>query len=167
MSSIRRILSSRANGSLSKGPVTAEGKRRSSRNAIRHGLLAGCVVLPGESPEAFEKLVACHYDRFCPGDEVEAGLVEEMSASYWRLRRAWAMETNLFTQALAPPAPGGDLDRITSAFRQLACSSELPLLHRYEARLHLMYQRALAALLLLRSCAPADAPEEDPPCCPQ
>ena len=57
MSSLRRAESSKANGALSKGPVTPEGKRNSSQNAIIHGLLADCIVLPGESEECFEEVV--------------------------------------------------------------------------------------------------------------
>ena len=37
MSSLRRILASRANGARSRGPTTAAGKKASSQNAIRHG----------------------------------------------------------------------------------------------------------------------------------
>ena len=37
-----------------------------------------------------------------------------------------------------------------AAFGELAAQPKLALLHRYEARLHLMYQRALRNLLLLR-----------------
>jgi hypothetical protein len=53
MSSLGRILSSRANGARSTGPVTAEGKRRSSQNATSHGLLARHIVMRDESPEGF------------------------------------------------------------------------------------------------------------------
>ena len=34
-------------------------------------------------------------ERFGPLDDVETGLIEEMVASYWRLRRAFAMEARL------------------------------------------------------------------------
>ena len=95
MSSLSRILASQANGARSKGPLTAEGKRRSSQNAISHGLLAKHIVMRDESPEGFEAVMTDHLTRLQPADGVELGMVEEMVASYWRLRRAWAIETRL------------------------------------------------------------------------
>src|ERR1035441_6456902 len=95
MSSLRRILSSQANGAISKGPVTAQGKGRSSNNAVSHGLLSRQLVMRDESPEVFKAVVNQHLDRFQPADGVELGLVEEMVAAHWRLRRAWALETRL------------------------------------------------------------------------
>ncbi len=148
--SLRRILSSRANGALSRGPQTSDGKRRSSQNAIRHGLLSECVVLPGESVDSFAELLAQHIERFDPVDGVEFGMIEEMASAYWRLRRSWAIENTLMAEALADQPPGDDVARITAAFRRQAASPELALLHRYETRLHLMYQRALHNILLLR-----------------
>jgi len=150
MSSLRRIASSRANGARSRGPVTTDGKDRSSANAMRHGLLARCVVLPNESGQSFDDLVTQHTDRFGPLDGVEFGMVEEMAASYWRMRRAWAIENRLMEKALQNQPPGEDeAARIAGAFTELAASPELNLLHRYETRLHRIYQRALHNLLLL------------------
>src|SRR5258708_21787452 len=100
MISEKQILAARANGALSRGPKTPEGKARSSRNAIRHGRLSRCVVLGNESPEGFEKLLNLHVDRFSPLDEVELGMVEDMAESYWRRRRALAIETRLLDQAI-------------------------------------------------------------------
>ena len=160
MSSLRRILASRANGALSKGPKTPEGKRRASANSLRHGLLADCIVLENESRPAFESLLACHLDRFGPVDGVEFGLLEEMTAAYWRMRRAWAIEKRIFEDGLARQAelPADQVGRLAAAFTNLAASPELALLHRYETRLHLIYQRGLHNLLLLRAYTPPAAP---------
>lgn len=163
MSSQRRIDSSRANGHRSHGPATPAGKLRSSQNALKHGLLSDTIVLPGESAECFDTLCTEHLQRFAPADGVERGMIEEMAASYWRLRRVWAIENEFLTAALdSQPAGAGtsDLGRIAASFRQLAASPELALLHRYEARLHRMYQRAFYNVLLLQNF---DPPAEDIP----
>jgi len=159
-SSLRRIRASRANGALSKGPKTPEGKRRASLNSLRHGLLADCIVLQNESCAGFEALLAQHLERFGPVDGVEFGLIEEMAAAYWRMRRAWAIEKRTFEDAMAKQtdAPADEVGRLTAAFGNLASSPDLGLLHRYETRLHLMYQRGLHNLLLLRACAPPVTP---------
>jgi hypothetical protein len=152
MSSLRRIHSSRANAARSRGPVTAEGKERSSANALRHGLLAKCVVLQNESGRCFDGLVTQHTERFAPVDGVEFGMIEEMAAAYWRMSRAWAIENRLMERALQNQPPGDEAARIAAAFAELAASPELNLLHRYETHLHRIYQRALYNLVLLGEC---------------
>ena len=103
MRSLRRIDSSRANGARSRGPITPEGKERASTNALRHGLLAKCLVLENESNECFDDLVTQHIRRFAPADGVEFAMIEEMVAANWRMRRAWAIENRLMDQ-ISPPA---------------------------------------------------------------
>ena len=49
MSTPKQIAASRANGARSKGPVTTQVKRNSSRNSTRHGLYAQTIVLQAES----------------------------------------------------------------------------------------------------------------------
>jgi hypothetical protein len=166
MSSLRRILSSRANGSRSGGPVTPEGKRRSAANSLRHGLLARCVVLENESREGFDALLSQFLDRFAPADGVEMGIVEEMLAALWRQRRAWAIETRLIDAATAEqPADrdGEELARLTAAFTALAGRPQLELVHRYETRLHNIFQRALYKLLLLRASPAVHPPLPNEP----
>ena len=157
-----RSLSSAINGRLSEGPVTDAGKLRASRNAIRHGMLSRCLVLEDESPEVFDQLLAQHVDRLQPADDLEFAIVEEMTASMWRLRRSWAIETGMLdSAAAAPDAPTDPVARIASAFTARAETPALPLAHRYETRLHMMYQRALHNLLLLRATVPVQ-PNDEP-----
>ena len=139
MSSLRRINASQANGARSHGPETPEGKRQSSQNALRHGLLSDCVVLQCESREAFEALLSQHLEHFGPCNGVEFGMIEEMASSYWRLRRLWAIENSLLDESLAVEPAGDDVGRIAASFRKLAASPELSLIHCYETRLHMMY----------------------------
>ena len=133
MSSLRRIKSSRANGSQSQGPVSAQGKSRASLNALRHGLMAKCVVLQAESPQGFQETLDEYLLHFQPTDAVELGLVEEMVSAWWRLRRTWAIETRLLDTVDTPDNLGPDqgLPRISAAFQALSESATLPLLHRY------------------------------------
>ena len=157
MSSEKRIAASRANGALSRGPKTPEGKARSSRNATRHGLLARVIVLEEEPDDAFRKLCRAYDARFEPRDEVEAGMVHEMVATYWRMHRAWAIENRYFDTAMAVQDGPSATDRLMTAFSSLADSNRLNLLHRYETRLHMMFQRAFRNLLALRKTT-ADPP---------
>ena len=154
MSSLRLTLASRANGARSRGPATPEGKRRSSQNAIRHGLLARCIVMKNESQTAFEALIAHHCDRLHPADAFEFGFIEEMAAAYWRMRRAWALETRIFENHAKAQPPGDEIDRMAAAFTDPATHPGLGLMHRYETRLHCIYQRALHNFLLLRLAIP-------------
>src|SRR5262252_1475748 len=117
MSSLRRIQSSRANGARSRGPVTPEGKRRVSQNALKHGLLAAqCVVLPHEPPDGFQATFADYLERFAPSDELELGMVEEMASAYWRLRRAWVIENQLLTDGMGRQSGKSGHQALADAF---------------------------------------------------
>jgi hypothetical protein len=162
MSSNRRKIASRSNGARSRGPVTPAGKTRSSKNATRHGLMAKCVVLETESREGFDTLLAGFVERFAPADGVELGLVEEMFSAFWRQRRAWAIETRIMNGAIATQPPGQDqLTRLTDGFTSIAAQPPLELIHRYETRLHRIFQRALANLVLMRSLQELTPPAEN------
>ena len=160
MSSLRRTLASRANGARSRGPKTPQGKERSAQNASRHGLLARCIVLQTESTAAFQAIMTEYIRRFQPADDVEMALVEEMAAAFWRQRRCWAIETRLFDNAIETDLAADSIGRIAGAFSTLADAPSLALTHRYETRLHNMYQRALRSLVLLRA---ERAPKEPNP----
>ena len=96
MTSPRQIEANRRNSQLSTGPVTAEGKRRSRRNAVRHGLTAETIVDALEDAEdyaAFEMSVTADFEAT---SAVERELVLRLASVLWRLRRATAIESGLF-----------------------------------------------------------------------
>jgi hypothetical protein len=96
MTSFRQIEANRRNARLSTGPTTEEGKRKSRRNAIRHGLTAETVIDALEDAEdyaAFEMAVTSDYDA---RTAVERELVLRLASLLWRLRRATAIESGLF-----------------------------------------------------------------------
>jgi hypothetical protein len=96
MTSIRQIEANRRNAIRSTGPRTDDGKDRSRRNAIRHGLSAETVIEIVEDLEdyrGFEAAVIADYD---PLTAVERELVLRLASLLWRLRRASAIETDLF-----------------------------------------------------------------------
>src|SRR5437016_12141275 len=95
MTSFRQIEANRRNAIRSTGPNTDEGKRRSRRNAVRHGLCAETVIENVEDIDdyrAFEAAVIADYDA---QTAVERELVLRLASLLWRLRRATAIETDL------------------------------------------------------------------------
>jgi transposase len=95
MTSFRQIEANRRNALRSTGPKTEAGKRRSRRNAFRHGLTAETVVAALEDIEdyqAFEAAVAVDYDA---RTAVQRELVLRVASLLWRMRRATAIETDL------------------------------------------------------------------------
>lgn len=95
MSSLKQIEANRRNALHSTGPTTPEGRERSRRNALRHGLTAETVVAALEDSEdyqAFEAAVISDHDA---ESAVERELVLRLASVLWRLRRATGIETAL------------------------------------------------------------------------
>jgi hypothetical protein len=104
MTSLKQIEANRRNALKSTGPTTPEGKDRSCRNALRHGLTAETVIAALEDAEdyqAFEAAVIADYDA---ESAVERELVLRLASVLWRLRRATGIETALFESVTTEPS---------------------------------------------------------------
>jgi hypothetical protein len=79
---------SRRNGARSRGPRTPEGKDRSKFNALKHGMTAKTLVLPGEDPARLQLRIDTWTGDLQPGNATERYLVERAAAISWQLDRA-------------------------------------------------------------------------------
>ena len=70
----------RANGARSEGPATEEGKAKSARNAVKHGLTSNVLIHTTESREKMDELQA-YRDEYQPQGQTETDLVDELSAA--------------------------------------------------------------------------------------
>lgn len=69
------------------GPRTAHGKRRSSRNAVKHGIFSKLVVIKGESRAEFDAFLKELQESLRPVGALEHLLVEKLALLAWRYRR--------------------------------------------------------------------------------
>jgi hypothetical protein len=148
----KQLSASRANGSKSRGPVTPEGRRNSSRNSLRHGLFSPAVVLDNESQRRFKSLIDSLFLELQPETHVEAFLIEKMAAAQWRQIRSWGLEQasishqvrNQDSALLSENAPTRD----AHAVRTLPRGN---MINQQEMRFDRQYKRALECLLKLRA----------------
>src|SRR6185503_13143580 len=94
MATAAQQLANRLNARRSAGPRTPEGKDRSSRNAVTHGLTARHALLPSEDAEEFERHLRAFTRRHRPEGPDELFLVQQMAEATWRLRRVRKLETD-------------------------------------------------------------------------
>ena len=152
----RKLQANRLNAQKSTGPKTTEGKARSSRNALKHGLLARQILLdddPHEDPADLDRLLNELVTDFAPETTVERLLVERIAACYWRLRRALRFETQAISKLRQGPQ-----DVASQLIQQIAqtehdpldyvlpTASDLDKLIRYEAMIDRELNRAMNQL---------------------
>ena len=96
MASPAQINANRANAQKSTGPRSVEGKSASRFNALKHGMDAASIVIPGEDPEVYHSLVAQYLIEYRPQSASESFHVDTMIRADWQKRRLEAVEADLF-----------------------------------------------------------------------
>lgn len=138
MATAAQILANRANAACSTGPRTAQGKARSARNALKHGLTAAQLVVREDERDDFEALRAGLRAELAPQGAVEILVFNDLLHAAWNLHRYRRIEAEHAGEALVP---GQDLDR-----RDL-----LDRLARYQSRAQRAFYRALGQLRKLQT----------------
>ena len=169
----RRQEASRRNGALSRGPVTPEGKARSSRNAVTHGCCATLLTFTPEDASKYEASRATYVAHFQPRDQVERDLVEQIVHSNWQMQQCWIKETTLEKVQAIDDAESVDAkwNDVEPHFRQalgfdsaVRKSNAIPNLQRYQRGLALQADRAVKLLQQLQKLPlpPAEEPGREP-----
>ena len=156
MSTAAQQRANQQNAKHSTGPRTAEGKQRSSQNAIKHGLCALDPLIPGEDPDAFQEHFCEMEQDLKPATAIESNLVEQIADVSWRLKRLSRIEAAVLTAfydatAEQPLNQGNNTDQLLG--KALAHHDRLDALNRlsrYEAQLSRRYHRALKEFRDLR-----------------
>jgi hypothetical protein len=151
----KRLAASRLNGAKSKGPTSEIGKRNSSRNSTRHGMLARAVLVDNESTGRFADLVNRFHVDINPDDNIERVFIEKMSAAHWHASRMWALESagiNYETRRMADSIRGEDPPTQTMlAIRSIGDEERhADTLGRYARRYEREYYAAFEGLLRYR-----------------
>ena len=155
-----RQAASRANGAKSRGPVTPEGKARSSKNAVTHGILARSLTLSDGDAELFQTLQLSDMQRFTPRDQPEHDLIEEAVYAKWQMRQAWMMHARTLKMQIIADMEETNaewdgiplLDRQALALaKSLKDSNVLPNLERYARQLAAQSDRAIKLFMQLRA----------------
>ena len=134
---------SRANGALSRGPATPDGKARSAANATRHGLRGTSRAVPPEHAPELAALRDALTARLAPVDAVERHWVGEIAFGLWQQQRLQAL-----TAAALAHAESGTDEPETSRLPSLAT------LARYRARIERDLRLAREGLEAARSSRP-------------
>ena len=138
MRSAAQIQAPRTNGAKSRGPITAQGKKNSSLNGLKHGLTAGTVVL-------------------------ELELIHRMVAAQWRMKRLWTVgaalaDADMVLNRHKDEAENPELDQdFRLSLAQKRVSNDLTPMQLTEARFERSHDRSLNQFHRLRQLRPANA----------
>lgn len=71
-----------------------------SKNSLKHGLLRKKIrLMPDESKYLFDKFNSSLVEQWQPANAVEFMLIEQLAFNYWRLKRAFRLETEQLEKA--------------------------------------------------------------------
>jgi len=102
MATPNQIEANRLNAQRSTGPRSVEGKDTSRWNALKHGIDAQSLILPGEDPDQLAALAERYHQQFHPASATEELLVRSLVLSDWRQQRYARIEAKFIEISIDP-----------------------------------------------------------------
>jgi len=96
MASLKQIEANRLNGKKAKGKKTIWGKIKSSKNALKHGLLADHVLIIGENKHEYEEFKQGLIEYYDPKNQLQEEVVFQLISLQWRIRRTTRIEAGVY-----------------------------------------------------------------------
>src|SRR5689334_5806535 len=100
MATAAQIEANRLNAQKSTGPRTVEGKTVSRQNALKHGIDAASIIMPGEDPGLYNELAADYARDLRPNGALERFHVDTLVRADWQRRRLQLIEAKLYRELI-------------------------------------------------------------------
>src|ERR1700722_364614 len=97
MSTPAQAAANLANAQQSTGPVTEAGKAASSQNALKHGLTAKTVLLPGEDEAAYAQMCEGMFAAFAAAGTPHKDRTQLLCDTQWRPQRCRRIEAAILS----------------------------------------------------------------------
>jgi hypothetical protein len=153
----KRLAANRANAQQSTGPRTAEGKARSSLNAVKTGLCGRAILVADEEEaQSYRAHVRRVVTWWQPEGVEEHALVQSLADTQWRLESIPGLESALYAQARLRDQPlqqhpDPTVQRLLlDAQAEVAEAKALKNLRLHERRLRRQFEKDKAELNTLR-----------------
>jgi hypothetical protein len=155
----QQLIANRANAQHSTGPATPEGRKRSSQNALRHGVTAQTTVMTEEDRIKHDEFCANMMADLAPVGSMETFLASSVAEEAWRLNHARAQCGNIV--AIGHFDGTGDIydaaehpevhTAITAARTTRDNAKTLELISLYETRIRRSFEKYLEKLETLQA----------------
>jgi len=173
MATLSQITANRLNAQHSTGPSSVEGKAVTRFNAMKHGIDAASLVIPGEDPAELAQLAEDFQHEYRPQGATESVLVQTLLRSEWLKRRYFQIEAQVMkalVQKQEDPAADPGIAFLADAVGHNAMGK----LHRRQQAAQRDWNKALDQLLKIQAArlelaaitslvtAPATGPQPAP-----
>jgi hypothetical protein len=141
---------SRLNGAKSKGPITPEGKAKSSQNALKHGFRSmKTMVIDTDRQEEFDQFYDEMIEDLNPIGITQTKLAEQAVINFWKLQQVNEVQTDLLRDSAEL---SNSLHEAFFFFSRLKwdTADRLKTLSRYELEHDRAIHRSLKTLLQLK-----------------
>jgi len=118
MTTEKQTAANRENAKRSTGPRTAEGKARSSQNALKTGIDAQSEIIRGESREKLEAIIVQLDQEYSPATSAERFQVDVLARCTWLMIRYAKADAQIWEAGMKAAFQATEKDEVGRGFYQ-------------------------------------------------